>query len=214
MAAFDPTQQVGVSAPFEYWDPLNLMKTEAGEWKDEATFRQWREAEIKHGRLAMVAALGLLVGTITRFPTFENVPSGWAAVADKGGGGVGIIFLVAAFFEVDFWKQDPSKAPGDFGDPLGVGEYEGWGYTDEMRTKEINHGRLAMSAVATEFLVEYGTKMTPTEMLGNGQVTRPIILAFFALVLVWTGFQKDPVPANVLALEAGARPKVLATGQE
>jgi hypothetical protein len=112
----------------------------------------------------MVAALGLVVGTVTRFPSFENVPSGWAAVSDKGGGGLGIIFLIAAFFEIELWKQDPSKQPGDFGDPItaafgedqpGPGD-DYWSYSDDMRSRELSHCRIAMSAVIADLLLEYG----------------------------------------------------------
>ena len=35
--------------------------------------------------------------------------------------------------------QDPNKEAGDFGDPLGLGQYN-----EEFRNKEINNGRFAM----------------------------------------------------------------------
>lgn len=56
----------GVSAPFGYFDPLGLSVG-----KSEETMTKWREAELKHGRLAMLAAAGLLVQE--RFnPLFEG----------------------------------------------------------------------------------------------------------------------------------------------
>ncbi|CAE7805256.1 FCPF [Symbiodinium sp. CCMP2456] len=41
--------------------------------------------------------------------------------------------------ELGVWTQDPSKEAGDFGDPLGLGQYN-----EDMRAKEINNGRFAM----------------------------------------------------------------------
>ena len=46
----------GQTAPFGFFDPLSLSKS-----TDSKRFKLWRESEIKHGRLAMLAALGILV---------------------------------------------------------------------------------------------------------------------------------------------------------
>jgi hypothetical protein len=191
-ATFDPTTQVGVTEPVGFWDPVSLMQERYGEWKSEETFTQWREAEIKHGRLAMMASLGLVAGAFNKFPGFEDVPSGFAALqTSTGGAGFGIVVLLAAFFEVDFWKQDPSKAPGNFGDPLGVGAgYPESGYSTEMRNKELNHGRLAMSGVGTELLIEYLTKMTPEQQVEQ-LVPGAVFALFFGLVLVWSNYPEE-----------------------
>ena len=50
----------GVIGPTGYFDPLGLA---AG--KDAATLRQYREAEIKHGRVCMLASVGLLSQVFT-----------------------------------------------------------------------------------------------------------------------------------------------------
>jgi len=77
-AAFAPAGRVGVSqvrmsvfqenlsglssgevAPTGYFDPLGLATG-----KDAATIKQWRQAELKHGRVCMLAAVGLLTQEI------------------------------------------------------------------------------------------------------------------------------------------------------
>merc|ERR1712194_196367 len=70
---------IGVLEPFGYWDPLGLMKKNpdednyygAAEWKDEKTFNQYRAAELKHGRLAMLGLTGMIAAVFTRFPVEE-----------------------------------------------------------------------------------------------------------------------------------------------
>merc|ERR1719356_559536 len=85
-AAFDPTKEIGVTEPTGYGDPACLMLDRTGQFKDETTFRFWREAEIKHGRLAMLAALGFVAGTATRFPGFQDVPFGGFGAFDAPAG--------------------------------------------------------------------------------------------------------------------------------
>ena len=47
--------EAGVLAPVGFFDPLGLSKD-----KDEDTLRMYREAEIKHGRVCMLATAGIL----------------------------------------------------------------------------------------------------------------------------------------------------------
>merc|ERR1719231_1918601 len=54
--AFNPAAQTGAIAPLGYFDPLEICKE-----GDEAKFLQMRAYEIKNGRVAMMASLGLLV---------------------------------------------------------------------------------------------------------------------------------------------------------
>lgn len=51
------------AAPFsdgKVWDPVGLS-SEA----DPEDIKKWREAEIKHGRVAMLAAVGILVAEVS-----------------------------------------------------------------------------------------------------------------------------------------------------
>jgi hypothetical protein len=74
--------QVGAQAPLGYFDPLGLL-----DGADEEKFNHWRNAEAKHGRIAMAAVLGHIVtsagvrlpGDIAFGKTFASVPSGLGA---------------------------------------------------------------------------------------------------------------------------------------
>eukprot|EP01035_Chromulina_nebulosa_P068543 gene68543-93923_t len=47
---------IGASKPVGFFDPLNLS-----EGKDDATLKWYRAAELKHGRVAMLASLGVII---------------------------------------------------------------------------------------------------------------------------------------------------------
>jgi hypothetical protein len=51
--------------------------------------------------------------------------------------------------ETQVWTEDPSKEPGNFGDPVGLGMYN-----EDMRNKELNNGRFAMFAAMGIILAE------------------------------------------------------------
>jgi hypothetical protein len=55
--AFVAEELPGVLAPVELFDPLSFA-----EKADEATVKRHREAELTHGRVAMLASVGCLVG--------------------------------------------------------------------------------------------------------------------------------------------------------
>jgi len=55
----NPKEMAGVSAPLGFWDPLGLSTT----FKfGSGALLYFREAEIKHGRLCMLATLGIFAG--------------------------------------------------------------------------------------------------------------------------------------------------------
>ena len=81
--SFAPATEAGVQDPIGFWNPLGLSAD-----KDEATFRCHRVVEIKHGRVAMYAAIGHIVPEYHKFPgelapslglRFSDVPNGLAA---------------------------------------------------------------------------------------------------------------------------------------
>lgn len=135
-ASFDPSKQIGVTAPLGYFDPLGFSKV-----GDKSGFKKFRSAEIKHGRVAMMAAVGAVVQHYVKLPGFEKVPAGMGAVETPPGTyGFGLLFLFIGYVETSVWTDDDaSKEPGNFGDPAGLGMY-----TDDMRLKELNNGRMAM----------------------------------------------------------------------
>ncbi|CAE8721616.1 unnamed protein product [Polarella glacialis] len=134
-APFDPAQQIGAMAPLGFFDPLGFSKK-----GDKAGFNNLQAAEIKHGRVAMMAALGAVVQHYVKFPGFESVPTGLGAVTTAPGKeGFAALFLVSGVLELAIWTQDDKKEPGNFGDPAGLNMYN-----PEMREKEINNGRMGM----------------------------------------------------------------------
>lgn len=69
----------GISGPLGYFDPLSLAAT-----AKPADVKRWREAELTHGRVAMLAALGFIVGEAVEgtslFYNFDGGISGPAIV--------------------------------------------------------------------------------------------------------------------------------------
>jgi len=154
---FNPAQQLGAMAPLGYWDPLGFCK--AG---NEEGFRNFRTAEIKHGRVAMMAALGAVVQHYVKFPSFGAVPSGLDAVnVAPGSYGMIALFALAGVLELSVWTENPNLAPGNFGDPVGLNQY-----TKEMRERELNNGRFAMFAAIGIIAAEILTGKDAVEQLG------------------------------------------------
>mmetsp|Transcript_76337 Transcript_76337/g.163719 ORF Transcript_76337/g.163719 Transcript_76337/m.163719 type:complete len:232 (-) Transcript_76337:435-1130(-) len=98
-----------------YWDPLNLAEEITPEKR-----RQYRTAEIKHGRVAMLAVLGDLAQQRIRFPgeIFKEAPTGFKAL-DFGLSDEAfrisllLLFVIAGYLETQL--SDEGRAPGDFG---------------------------------------------------------------------------------------------------
>jgi len=156
----------GVTAPMDYFDPLGFSTTVTA-----GKLLFYREVELKHGRVAMLGALGILVGE-SFHPLFGgdiDVPSAFAfqqTPLETFWPAVLAAIAIPEIYSV-FSFQDPSKGeqwairedhePGNLGfDPLGLKP------TDEkelvaMKTKELNNGRLAMIAVAGMIAQEIAT---------------------------------------------------------
>merc|ERR1712087_294481 len=93
-----------------YWDPLNLASAEFWGDSEEATICFLREAEIKHGRVAMAGFVGYIVhANDIRFPWKipGDVPTGlapqalWDAIPEAA---KWQIILTVGFFE--FWREN------------------------------------------------------------------------------------------------------------
>jgi len=148
-ADFDMTNQYGVTSPcgepgVSFWDPAGLSKN-----IDRDTFRQYRAAELKHGRICMLAVFGLIVQHFSKWPKLEDVPSGiGAATSDNPAAPIlGLIFMLAGIIEYN--TNDDDREPGDFGDPFEFIEFAEYNpnRADDVtlwRNRELNHCRLAM----------------------------------------------------------------------
>ena len=75
--------ELGVISPTGFWDPCGLSEN-----IDQATFDQYRAAELKHGRVAMLCVLGYVAPETFRWGgelafglKFADVPNGVAALS-------------------------------------------------------------------------------------------------------------------------------------
>jgi len=79
-----------------------------------------------------------------------------------------VIFIVSGVLELA-WQENPSKAPGNFGDP---GNFQklfaavGGGYSDDIRNKEISNGRMAMLSVLGICVAELATGKDALQQFG------------------------------------------------
>ena len=149
----------GISGPLGFFDPLGFSSDESA---TEGKIRFYREVEVKHARVAMLAALGFPVAEqfhplfatddAPSFTAFQQTPlqTFWpfvvAVIAI-----VEIFSIVPAFEDPDtgkLWQIRKDHAAGDLGfDPLGLKPSDP-AELAEMQTKELNNGRLAMIAIA------------------------------------------------------------------
>jgi len=147
----------GSMAPAVDFDPLNLL-----DGKDKATVLKYREAELAHGRVAMVASLGFLVQE-SFHPLFGGEING--AAIDSMPQIPGAFWAILPFFigvtelkRAQYGWKDPRQGkenfmalrddytPGDLQfDPLGLKPSDPVAFR-EMENKELAHGRLAMLA--------------------------------------------------------------------
>jgi len=160
----------GVTAPMGLFDPLGFST-------DVSTGKLlfFREVELKHGRVGMLAALGFLVGEnfhplfggdidVPAYVAFQQTPlqKFWPAVLLAIS--IPEVFSVFSFNSpfgmniVDqMWTIKSDRVPGDLGfDPLGIKPTDPKKFKD-MQTKELNNGRLAMLAAAGMLAQELAT---------------------------------------------------------
>merc|ERR1719401_2955862 len=113
-------------------------------------FKDLRAKELKHGRAAMMGSVGMLTQSLVQVPGMEGVPKSAQAIFVGNGmvGGIAVLALIGVL-EAFVFVQDESKEPGNFGNPLPL---VGDDYSDEMRAKELNNGRIAMFAATSSAL--------------------------------------------------------------
>jgi len=163
----------GITAPNGFWDPMGIAAN-----IPEGRLLWFREAELKHGRVSMLACLGILAGEAYH-PFFGggSIPS--TAVFSEAKLDVFWInlLLVAHLLEgkpLKAWKglfnMEEGYVPGDIGwDPLGFQKMEpGFpGGFKEMQTRELNNGRLAMMGFMGMIAQELYTHKSIIEQLSS-----------------------------------------------
>merc|ERR1719240_2114857 len=161
----------GITAPLGFFDPLGFSTTVTG-----GKLLFYREVELKHGRVAMLASLGMLVGEnfhplfggdidVPAYLAFQQTPleTFWPAVVAAIA--IPEIFSIFTFENPaeqnpligEYWKMKADHEPGDLGfDPLGLKPKDPK-KLKEMQNKELNNGRLAMIAAAGMIAQELAT---------------------------------------------------------
>merc|ERR1719163_1731055 len=162
-----------------FFDPMGFCSADD---ITEGKIKFYREVELKHGRVGMLAALGFLVGEnfhplfggdidVPAYEAFQQTPlqTFWPAVVFA----IAIPEIFSVFsFETPALFSGLAGAPkggnpwtiradhelGDLGfDPLGLKPTDP-AELKEMQTKELNNGRLAMIATAGMIVQELVTK--------------------------------------------------------
>ncbi|CAE7871030.1 LHCSR3.1 [Symbiodinium necroappetens] len=159
---FDPAEEPGVTAPLGFFDPAGFCSG-----IDKIKFRQLRTSELKHGRIAMLAAIGLVGQHYLRFPlaVFDELPNGIGAAFEVPGQ-IGIFTLFGVALLPEFSTPDASKEVGDFGDPLNFQMLTFGADLSELRNRELNNGRFAMFATLGILAAELATGKDAVEQLG------------------------------------------------
>ena len=150
----------GAVAPTGYFDPLGFAQS--GITLNE--IKRNREAEVMHGRVAMLATVGYFAGEAIPGPFGLTGPANdqlaqlpWPALSllTVAIGSAEIRRAQIGWVEPDFgnwsktlWKLRENYYPGDLGfDPLGLKPTDPVKFAD-MQTRELQNGRLAMIGAA------------------------------------------------------------------
>eukprot|EP00566_Odontella_aurita_P017476 CAMPEP_0113571694 /NCGR_PEP_ID=MMETSP0015_2-20120614/25693_1 /TAXON_ID=2838 /ORGANISM="Odontella" /LENGTH=269 /DNA_ID=CAMNT_0000474667 /DNA_START=210 /DNA_END=1019 /DNA_ORIENTATION=- /assembly_acc=CAM_ASM_000160 len=150
----------GAIAPTGFFDPLGFAQK--GISLNEV--KRNREAEVMHGRVAMVAAVGYLAGESISGPfsivgpandQLQQMPAPAFALLTVTIAAMELKRATIGWVEPDFgswsktlWKLRDNYYPGDVGfDPLGLKPTDAEEFAN-MQTREIQNGRLAMIGVA------------------------------------------------------------------
>lgn len=144
LSAWKDETVVGVTAPVGYFDPLGLSVG-----KSDEIMAAYREAELKHGRVAMAACLGWYITAAGVHPAFQSTLSSNPLEAAQQLPMVGWLQFVLGCGAIEWLAEQIKDRPGYVpGDVLGASYWvddsdEGW---VDYQNREINNGRLAMVA--------------------------------------------------------------------
>merc|ERR1712190_185939 len=143
-----PENLKGYVGEEQEFDPLGFSDTFDMKWL--------REAELKHGRVCMLATVGFVVQQYVVFPGFplyqDSLKAFWGA---PGGAWATLIFLAGYIESTSYGGkltmldmfEDTDREPGNFN--FGADKLDG--KTEEevkdLKLKELNNGRLAMMAL-------------------------------------------------------------------
>ena len=148
------------------FDPLNCST-------NISTLRRYREAEIKHGRLAMLGSVGwplaeLYHPYLSKIMNGDNLLTVGGKVPSLLNGGLDkinpVFFMAIIIFTATLDSTSIAKnynidsIPGDLGfDPLNIYTTNNVKNKSELELKELNNGRLAMLAITYYAISEFIT---------------------------------------------------------
>jgi len=157
----------GSSAPLPNFDPLDLAN-----FGSDETLRWFRAAELKHGRVSMIATTGYLVNAAGfHFPgmlspsndiSFESLstmtpPEAWAAVPDAGKSQILATIFIAELVTEGY--QGTHYMKGGSLPTMVFPAIDFSGVSEETmarkRTSELNNGRLAQIAIMSFIAAHY-----------------------------------------------------------
>eukprot|EP00445_Apocalathium_hangoei_P009859 CAMPEP_0203872120 /NCGR_PEP_ID=MMETSP0359-20131031/19084_1 /ASSEMBLY_ACC=CAM_ASM_000338 /TAXON_ID=268821 /ORGANISM="Scrippsiella Hangoei, Strain SHTV-5" /LENGTH=814 /DNA_ID=CAMNT_0050790805 /DNA_START=54 /DNA_END=2499 /DNA_ORIENTATION=+ len=129
------------------FDPLAFAETFDPRWL--------REAELKHGRVSMVATLGFAAQQFITFPGITPTPNANEAIYTANPAGWAALLFLAGFIESTSYGGkitmldmfEGKRDPGNF--EFGSGFLKGKNdkQVNDMKLKELSNGRLAMMAI-------------------------------------------------------------------
>lgn len=158
----------GATAPLGFFDPLGFSNADA------TRVRFFREVEVKHGRVAMLASLGFVVAEgfhplfggsvdVPSYLAFQQTPlqDNWKTVMAVAGV-IELSSISAFYFPIAIewkegkrnvylrpWQIRSEHVPGDLGfDPLSL-KPKGAASLEEMQAKELNNGRAPLPSPET-----------------------------------------------------------------
>jgi len=170
-------EELGVTPPFGLVDPLGWMDTQP------QNFERRRAVERKHGRVAMMAVVGMLVHNANlEFPgylslpgsplgtpegiTFASIPDGFSGLFSLPPFGLVQILLFCGIMETAVWPA--SDYSGNYGTGYPFGDLSD---PEERAFKlniELNQGRAAMLGIFAANLQEGIQGQTLAEHIASG----------------------------------------------
>ena len=155
----------GVTAPLGFFDPLGFA-TKA----DAKTLSKYRESELKHGRVAMLAVLGYL-GAERWHPLYDGKLSGNGLEALSQVPTLGWVQIVGFCAIIEYTQWNAAKSPTyKAGDLYGFNSL----FADEkdpswvdFQNRELNNGRAAMFGILGEIVHSKITGKGAIELLAS-----------------------------------------------
>jgi light-harvesting complex I chlorophyll a/b binding protein 1 len=164
MPKFNPKTYPGITGPLDFFDPLGFTTDIT-----EADFKKYRESELKHGRVAMIAVLGVIAGELFPFllggkitgPAIYQFQQADPILNAFTANVIGLTAAVEGYNIIKGWAPASETFSSDNAVAGLRKDYENgdlkfdpldWKPTNPkalaaIKNKEINNGRLAMIAI-------------------------------------------------------------------